>query len=137
MKTLGNILWVIFGGLELAIGYLVAGVLLLIPVVTIPLAVQALKLAPFVLWPFGKVLARTDPDKRPSAIGNLLWLLLAGIWLAIGHLVAAAIMAVTIVGLPLAIAHVKLANAVLFPFGKEPMPAAVARQRGLAIEAGV
>ena len=137
MKTLGNIVWFLFSGIEMAIAYLFFGLLLLLPIVTIPFAVQALKLVPFVLWPFGRVLVVVEQDKKPSSVGNVLWLLLAGIWLAIGHVVAALLLAITIVGIPLVPGHFKMASAVLMPFGKEAVPKRLAEQRGLTVAASV
>lgn len=123
MKTLGNVLWLIFGGLELAIGYLLAAVVCFALVVTIPFGFQAVKLAGYTLWPFGKRLAAVEPSSKGSAIGNVLWVVIFGVWLALGHVLAAALLALTVVGIPLAAGHVKLAGAALAPFGKQVVPA--------------
>lgn len=130
MKTLGNIIWFIFGGLELAIAYFVLGIIQLIFVVTIPFALQSFKLGLYTLWPFGRALVQGDPEKKPSTIGNVLWFVFAGLWLAIGHVIAGIVMLITIIGIPLAPTHFKLASAALMPFGKEVVPLSVARQMG-------
>jgi uncharacterized membrane protein YccF (DUF307 family) len=118
MRVIGNILWLLLGGLWLALGYAAAGLIAFALIITIPFGVQAFKLAGFTLWPFGRVLVpRPGGDAGVSAVGNILWMLLAGIWLALGHLFAAAINAITIIGLPFAVAHLKLAGACLTPFG--------------------
>jgi len=123
MRTLGNILWLILGGLPMAIAYALAGVLMFIFIITIPFGVQAFKLAGFSLWPFGRVMVEI-PGKASGCLaiaGNILWLLFAGIWLALGHLFWALLLAITIIGIPVAVANVKLAGAALVPFGRTVM----------------
>lgn len=137
MKVLLNVIWLVFGGIELAIGYLLAALLMFVLVVTIPFGIQALKLAGYTLWPFGRALVSTGKGGVSKGIGNVLWFLLAGLWIALGHVVAAAFCAITIIGLPLAAAHVKIAKAALAPFGKEIVTLDQARQRGLTPEVAV
>src|SRR5688500_14170956 len=108
MKVIGNILWLIFGGIELALGYLIAAVVACVFIITIPLAIPALRIGLFCLWPFGRTLVRKEGAGVGSAIGNLVWLVFFGWWLALGHLFAALIMAITIIGIPFAVAHTKL-----------------------------
>jgi uncharacterized membrane protein YccF (DUF307 family) len=105
--------------LWLAIGYALAGIVMFILIVTIPFGVQAFKLASFSLWPFGRTVVKKPTAGGGSVIGNVLWLLLAGWWIALGHLVTALALAVTIIGLPLAWANVKLVPVALWPFGRE------------------
>lgn len=128
MRTVGNILWLLFGGLPMAIAYAIAGLFMFILIVTIPFGVQAFKMAGFALWPFGRVMV--DIPERSggclNTVGNILWLLLAGIWLAIGHLISALLLAITIIGIPFAVANVKLAGAALVPFGRSVMSQAQA-----------
>jgi len=113
------VIWVLFGGLELALVWFIAGLVFFVFIVTIPFGIQAMKMANFTLWPFGRGLVkRADRGRVSSGIGNLVWLLVAGIWLAAGHLFAALICAITIIGIPLALAHLKIAKASLGPFGK-------------------
>jgi len=112
----------------MAIAYAIAGLFMFILIVTIPFGVQAFKLAGFALWPFGRVMV--DIPERSggclNTVGNILWLLLAGIWLAIGHLISALLLAITIIGIPFAVANVKLAGAALVPFGRSVMSQAQA-----------
>ncbi len=140
MRTLGNILWLIFGGILMAVGYALAGILMFILIVTIPFGIQAFKLASFALWPFGRVMADI-PGRGDSGclttVGNILWVVLAGIWLAIGHLIAAFFLAITIIGIPFAIVHVKLAGAALVPFGRTVMSAKEAERQGYNIVVNV
>ena len=126
MRVIGNILWLVLGGLELAIAYVILGLLAILPIVTIPFAVVAFRLAGFALWPFGRVLVRKPAAGVGSTLGNIVWILIAGIWLALGHLFAALLTAITIIGIPFAVAHVKLAGAALTPFGHTVVPASAA-----------
>ena len=138
LRIIGNIIWLIFGGLVMALIYALAGILMFILIITIPFGVQAFKLAGFTLWPFGRTLVRREGAHGAlSAIGNVLWFVLAGIWLAIGHVISAVLCAITIIGIPFAVAHLKLAGASLVPFGREVVPLSAAsveeRRRGVAI----
>ncbi|MGZ5326124.1 MAG: YccF domain-containing protein, partial [Solirubrobacterales bacterium] len=82
MRVLGNIIWLVFGGLLMAIGYLIAALIMFILIITIPFGLQALKMASFTLWPFGRTLVKRETAGAPSLIGNILWLILCGWWLA-------------------------------------------------------
>jgi uncharacterized membrane protein YccF (DUF307 family) len=117
MKLLLNLLWVIFGGgLVIFLEYLLAGLLLCITILGIPFGLQCFKIAGLGLWPFGKEITYASF----GAVGmlfNVLWLLLAGLWIALSHLVAACVLAVTIIGIPFAWQHLKLARIALVPFG--------------------
>ncbi len=118
MRVLGNILWLIFGGVVLALAYALAGLISFVLVITIPLGIQSFKLASFALWPFGRVLIRRPgAGAVSSGIGNIIWFIVAGWWLALTHVVAAALNAITIIGIPFAIAHLKLARVAAWPFG--------------------
>ena len=135
MRLIGNILWLLLGGLELAVAYALLGLLAFVFIITIPFGVAAFRIAGFALWPFGRVLVEKPGAGAGSALANVLWILIAGIWLAIGHLIAAALTAITIIGIPFAVAHVKLAGAALTPFGHEVVPAG--RTAGRSVSVGV
>lgn len=122
MRLLLNIVWLILSGLWLAIGYAIAGILMFLLIVTIPFGVQSFKLAGYSLWPFGRAVIKRPDAGAASVVGNVLWFLLAGWWLALGHIVAAALLAITIIGLPLAVANLKLVPIALLPFGREVVP---------------
>lgn len=124
MKILLNITWLVLAGLWLAIGYAIAGLIACVLVVTLPFGLQAFKIAGYALWPFGRMLVKKPNAGAPSVVGNLLWLVLFGWWLSIGHLVTALMQAITIIGIPLAAANVKLIPAALWPFGREIVPTA-------------
>lgn len=123
MRLVLNIIWLLFGGLWLALGYLFAALVCFVLIITIPFGFAAARIALFALWPFGRTVV-DKPGPRPGAlVGNVLWVLLCGIWLAIGHVVSAVAMALTIVGIPLALANLKLIPVSLMPLGKEIVPA--------------
>ena len=98
MKLIGNILWLLLGGVELAIGYALAGLISFALIFTIPFGVASFRLAGYALWPFGRVLVRKPGAGVGSGLANLVWMLIAGVWLALGHLLAALINAITIIG---------------------------------------
>jgi uncharacterized membrane protein YccF (DUF307 family) len=123
MRTLLNVIWLVLSGIWLAIGYALAGVIMFILIITIPFGIQAFKLAGYSLWPFGRTVIKKPTAGAGSVIGNVLWLVFAGWWLAIGHLVTALFLAITIVGIPLALGNVKLVPVALWPFGREIVPA--------------
>jgi uncharacterized membrane protein YccF (DUF307 family) len=123
MRTVLNIIWLVFAGLWLALGYAIAGVIMFVLIITIPFGRQAFKLAGYSLWPFGRTVVRDVDAGGASVLGNILWFLLAGWWLALMHLVSAFLLAITVIGFPLAIGNLKLIPAALTPFGREIMRA--------------
>ena len=120
MGTLGNLIWLIFGGLLVFIEYMVAGFLLCLTIVGIPFGIQAFKLAGLALWPFGKTIGmKSYAPGCLSTIMNLIWLLIGGIWIALTHLVFGILLGITIIGIPWAKQHFKLMSLALTPFGRE------------------
>lgn len=122
MKTLLNILWFFLSGLWLSIGYFVAGVLFCLLIVTIPFGIASFRMANYALWPFGRVVIRRGDAGAASTFGNLLWIILAGWWLALGHITAGIALCLTIIGIPLGIASFKMVEISLFPLGREIVP---------------
>lgn len=122
MRTLLNIVWVVFAGFWLALGYLLAGLICCVLIVTIPWGVACFRIAGYVFWPFGRAIVARPGAGTFSAIGNIIWFVAAGVWLAIGHVTTAAALAVTIIGLPMAWANLKLIPVTLFPLGKQVVP---------------
>jgi uncharacterized membrane protein YccF (DUF307 family) len=119
MNTLGNLIWLIFGGLVSAIGYLVGGLLLCLTIVGIPFGLQCFKLAGLVLWPFGKTVVNSNTSSGClSLLLNIIWILSAGLWLAIAHIGFGILLFITIIGIPFAKQHFKLVEVSLMPFGK-------------------
>ena len=127
MALLLNVVWLVCGGLWMAAAWLIAGVIMAITVVGLPWAFAAFRIARYTLTPFGHAAVRKDwyvghetlGNGPIGALGNLIWLVLAGWWLALAHVVTALILAVTIIGLPFAWAHLKLAGLALWPIGRE------------------
>lgn len=125
VSLLLNVLWIVCGGIWLAAGWVVAAIIMAITIIGLPWAKAALTIAVYTLLPFGY----TVVDKPPGTfgglfalIGNIIWLVLAGWWLALGHLIAAILLAITIIGVPFAWAHLKLAGISLWPLGREIVP---------------
>jgi uncharacterized membrane protein YccF (DUF307 family) len=119
MRTLLNVVWLLLSGLWLAIGYAIAGVVMCVLIITIPFGIQSFKLASYSLWPFGRVVVKKPSAGAGSVVGNILWLVLCGWELAILHIFAAFLLCLTIIGLPLAYANLKLVPVALWPFGRE------------------
>ena len=122
LSFLLNILWLIFGGLAAALAWVIAAVIMAITIIGLPWAFAALRIALYTLLPFGHEI-RSRPDAGVlSLLGNIIWFVLAGWWLALGHLILAVALAITIIGIPFAWAHLKLAGASLAPVGTEIVP---------------
>jgi uncharacterized membrane protein YccF (DUF307 family) len=124
MRTLLNIVWLVLCGIWMALLYTLAAIVMCLLIITIPFGVQAFKLAGYVLWPFGRRVVRRPGAGAGSVVGNVLWIVLVGWELALAHLVTAVLLAVTIIGLPLAAANLKLVPMAFAPFGREVVPAA-------------
>ena len=119
MSTLGNLVWLIFGGLIAALGYILGGLALCITIVGIPFGLQSIKIGLASLAPFGKEVVETqEANSTLRVIFNLVWLLLFGWEIALAHLLSALILAITILGIPFAKQHIKLIPLALFPFGR-------------------
>jgi uncharacterized membrane protein YccF (DUF307 family) len=126
-----NILWIVCGGLYMAAGWLIAAVIMAITIIGLPWARAAFNIAVYTLMPFGQTAVsraeyygREDTGTGPfGLLGNVIWLVLAGWWLALGHLITAILLAITIIGIPFAWAHLKLAGMALWPIGKVIVPA--------------
>jgi uncharacterized membrane protein YccF (DUF307 family) len=122
MALVLNVLWLIFGGAVAAFAWLVAGAVMAVTIIGLPWCFAAFRIALYTALPFGhEMRSRPDADEL-STLGNVVWFIVAGWWLALAHLVLAVLLAVTIIGLPFAWAHLKLAGASLFPVGKEIVP---------------
>ncbi len=119
MRTVLNVIWLLLAGLELAIAYAIAGLICCILIITIPWGIASFRIAGYVLWPFGREITRRADAGLGSALGNIVWFLFAGWWLAIGHVVTAFLLAITIIGLPLAWANLKLIPITLTPLGRQ------------------
>jgi len=120
MKLLGNVIWLVFGGIIISIEYLVSSLLLIATIIGIPFGLQTLKLAVLALWPFGSEI-RMKPDNPGclSTIMNVIWFIIGGIWISLTHVIFGILFAITIIGIPFALQHFKLASLALTPFGRK------------------
>lgn len=119
MRIVLNVIWLVFGGLWLALGYFAAGILCCILIVTIPFGIASFRIGVYALWPFGKTVVEKPTSGAAALVGNVIWIVVAGIWLALGHLASALLMAITIIGIPLAVANLKMIPVSLMPLGKD------------------
>ncbi|MBD0862947.1 YccF domain-containing protein [Gordonia sp. zg691] len=122
MKTILNIIWLVLCGLWMAIGYVIAGIICCILIITIPFGIASFRMASYALWPFGRTVVRKPTAGAASLIGNIIWILFAGWWLAIGHITTGIAMCLTIIGIPLGIASFKMVPVSLLPLGAEIVP---------------
>ncbi|CAN3981264.1 YccF domain-containing protein [Kitasatospora purpeofusca] len=114
-----NVIWLIFCGIWMAIGYVIAGVICCILIITIPFGIASFRLAGFVLWPFGRTAVERPDAGAPSCVGNVIWLVFAGWWLALMHLVTSIPLFLSIIGIPFGWANLKLIPVSLMPLGRE------------------
>ena len=128
VNTLLNLIWLVLSGLWMALGYALAGVIFCITIVGIPFGIAAFRIGLYALWPFGRTVVDKPSAGAGSLIGNLIWLVLAGWWLALGHITLAISLGLTIIGIPFAIQHLKLAYASLFPIGQTVVDADVVQE---------
>ncbi|MDO5534953.1 MAG: YccF domain-containing protein [Propionibacteriaceae bacterium] len=119
MRAILNVIWLLTGGIWLALGYFAFGLLACLLIITIPVGVASFRMGAYALWPFGKTVVNKPGAGVGSALMNGIWFVIGGLWLAIGHLTTAAAQAITIIGIPLAIANVKMIPVTCFPFGKQ------------------
>jgi uncharacterized membrane protein YccF (DUF307 family) len=123
LRIILNVIWLIFCGLWMSVAYVVAGLIAFILIITIPFGIASFRIAAYVLWPFGRTIDRRPHAGVASMIGNVLWILLFGWWLAIGHLIAGVMLAITIIGIPLAAGSFKIIPITLLPLGVRVVPA--------------
>jgi uncharacterized membrane protein YccF (DUF307 family) len=121
----------------MAVGYLLAAVICFILIITIPFGIASLRIAGFALWPFGRTVVRRPTAGAASAIGNFIWLVLCGWWLALGHIITGVALCITIVGIPFGIANFKLIPISLLPLGRDIVTVEEAERMGLRPEVAV
>ena len=119
MRLILNLIWLVLSGFWLAVGYVVAGVVCCVLIITIPWGLASFRIANYALWPFGRTVVDRPGAGAPSLLGNVVWIIVAGIWLAIGHVVTGVLLCVTIIGIPLGVANFKMVPVSLMPLGKE------------------
>ncbi len=122
LNVLLNVLWLILAGIPLGLAYILAGIICCILIVTIPWGIASFRIANYVFWPFGRTVIERPDAGLGSALGNVIWIIVAGIWLTIGHIISAVALMITIIGIPLAIAEFKIIPVTLAPLGKQIVP---------------
>ncbi len=122
MKTLLNVIWLVLSGFWLFLAYLLVGALWCITIIGIPFGLASFRIGFFALWPFGRTVVKRESAGVASGIGNVLWFVLSGIWLAIGHVVTGVLLCLTVIGIPLGLANFKMVPVSLLPLGREIVP---------------
>ncbi|NKZ05613.1 YccF domain-containing protein [Actinomadura latina] len=119
MRTLLNVIWLVLAGFWLALSYVIAGIVCCILIITIPFGIASFRIAGFALWPFGRTAVPKRDAGAGSLIGNIIWIIVAGWWLALGHLITGVLLCITIIGIPFGIANFKLIPISLTPLGHD------------------
>ncbi len=119
MRIVVNLLWLVLSGIWFFIAYVAAGIVMCVFIITIPFGIASFRLAAYVLWPFGRTVVRRPTAGAASTIGNVIWFVLIGLWMAIGHLISGLLLCLTIIGIPLGLGNFKLAAVAIAPLGKE------------------
>ncbi|KAA6221123.1 YccF domain-containing protein [Streptomyces albofaciens JCM 4342] len=122
MKLILNVIWLVLSGLWMAIGYVFAGIICCVLIITIPFGIASFRIAGYALWPFGRTTVERRDAGAGSVIGNVIWVIFAGWWLALGHIVTGLLLCVTIIGIPFGIANFKMVPISLLPLGREIVP---------------
>ena len=122
LRAILNIIWLVLEGFWMALAYIAAGIICFVLIITIPFGIAAFRIAGYVLWPFGRTVERQPSAGIGSMIGNVLWVILFGWWLALGHLVAGVLLCLTIIGIPLGLASFKIIPITLLPLGTQIVP---------------
>ena len=119
MRLLLNLIWLLLSGIWMAIAYCVLGALACLTIIGIPFGIASFRIANYALWPFGREIVRHPGHGVASTLGNVVWFLVAGLWLAIGHAFSGALLCLTIIGIPLGLANFKMIPVSLTPLGRE------------------
>ncbi len=119
LRLILNIIWLFVAGFWLAVGYVIAGLICCLLIVTIPFGIASFRMASYAIWPFGRDLVRRPGSGGGTTVMNVIWLIVAGWWLTIGHITTALALAITIIGIPMAWASLKMIPVALAPFGNE------------------
>ena len=122
MRLILNVIWLVFCGLWMAIAYVIAGLICFVLIITIPFGIAAFRIASYVLWPFGRTIEPRRDAGIGSMIGNIIWIVLFGWWLALGHLLTGVALCLTIIGIPLGLASFKIIPITLLPLGVHIVP---------------
>jgi uncharacterized membrane protein YccF (DUF307 family) len=127
LNALLNVIWLVLEGLWMAIAYVIVGIVCFILIITIPFGIASWRIAGYVLWPFGRTIERRPGAGLASVVGNVVWVILFGWWLAIGHLIAGVLLCLTVIGIPLGLASFKIIPITLVPLGVRVIPSSALR----------
>ena len=122
LNAILNLIWLVLEGIWMALAYVLAGLICFVLIITIPFGIAAFRIAGYVLWPFGRTIDRRPEAGVASVIGNVLWIIFFGWWLAVGHLVSGVLLCLTIIGIPLGLASFKIIPITLMPLGMQIVP---------------
>ena len=136
LRAILNVIWLVLCGIWMAIAYALAGLVAFVLIITIPFGIAAFRIAGYVLWPFGRTIERRPEAGVASLIGNIIWVILFGWWLAIGHLIAGVLLCITIIGIPLGLASFKIIPITLVPLGVRIVSVDDAYARALSTRTG-
>ena len=136
LRAILNVIWLVLCGIWMAIAYALAGLVAFVLIITIPFGIAAFRIAGYVLWPFGRTIERRPEAGMASLIGNIIWVILFGWWLAIGHLIAGVLLCITIIGIPLGLASFKIIPITLVPLGVRIVSVDDAYARALSTRTG-
>ena len=136
LRAILNVIWLVLCGIWMAIAYALAGLVAFVLIITIPFGIAAFRIAGYVLWPFGRTIERRPEAGMASLIGNIIWVILFGWWLAIGHLIAGVALCITIIGIPLGLASFKIIPITLMPLGVRIVSVDDAYARALSTRTG-
>lgn len=128
LRLILNIIWIFVAGFWLAVGYVIAGLICFLLIITIPFGVASFRMANYAIWPFGRELVRRESAGGATLVLNVIWVIVAGWWLTIGHIATAIGLAITIIGIPMAWASLKMIPVALAPFGNEIVDSGRARE---------
>ena len=136
LRIILNVIWLVLEGIWMAIAYALAGLVAFVLIITIPFGIAAFRIAGYVLWPFGRTIERRPEAGMASLIGNIIWVILFGWWLAIGHLIAGVLLCISIIGIPLGLASFKIIPITLVPLGVRIVSVDDAYARALSTRTG-
>ncbi|QEE62031.1 YccF domain-containing protein [Salinibacterium sp. dk2585] len=119
MKTILNVIWLVLSGFWLFLGYALAAVIMCVLIVTIPWGIASWRIGVYSLWPFGKTVIDKPGTGLGAMLGNIIWVVLAGVWIAIGHILSGVSLCITLIGIPFGIANFKMVPVALMPLGKQ------------------
>lgn len=133
LRLILNLIWVVVAGVELALAYVLAGILSVLLIVTLPLAVPAFRMAWYAIWPFGRTVVEQPGAGAGSTLANIVWFVLIGWWVGLAHLIIGLVLCLTIIGIPFGVAAIKMAKLAASPYGRDVVPTERARRGNVRV----